>query len=166
MELWDAYNANFERIEGVTLVRGEPVPEDMFHLVCDVLVKHTDGSFLIMQRDPRKDFYAGMWEATAGGSALAGENPIQCATRELREETGIIPTDLIEIERAVNSERRYIHVEFLCVTDWDKDKIALQEGETVDYKWISREELLSMSADELVVTKRIQNYMSKLDKLI
>ena len=38
-----------------------------------------------MQRDPRKP-WGGMWEATAGGSALAGETPLECAARELREE--------------------------------------------------------------------------------
>ena len=88
MELWDAYDADFHRIEGKTLIRGEPVPEGIFHLVCDVLVKHTDGTFLLMQRAPGKHF-GGMWEATAGGSALAGETPLECASRELREETGM-----------------------------------------------------------------------------
>lgn len=48
MELWDAYDENFRRVEGRTLVRGEPVPEGLFHLVCDVLVRHTDGTYLLM----------------------------------------------------------------------------------------------------------------------
>ena len=26
MELWDAYDENFRRMEGVSLVRGEPIP--------------------------------------------------------------------------------------------------------------------------------------------
>ena len=51
MELWDAYDENFRRVEGVSLVRGEPIPAGAYHLVCDVLVRHTDGSYLLMQRD-------------------------------------------------------------------------------------------------------------------
>ena len=85
MELWDAYDMNLNKIKDKTLIRGEAVPDGMYHLVCEVIVKHTDGTYLLMQRDKNKH-YGEYWEATAGGSALQGENPIECATRELREE--------------------------------------------------------------------------------
>jgi len=163
MELWDAYDSSFNKIENVTLVRGETIPKDMFHFVCDILVKHTDGTFLLMKRDPQKHF-GGMWEATAGGSALVGETPLQCATRELREETGILSTDFIEVGREVSNRTHSIYVEFLCITDWNKDKISLQKSETVDYKWVSRKELLSMNKDELV-TERMQKYIDELKQL-
>ena len=84
MEYWDAYDGEFRRMEGVSLVRGEDIPAGVYHLVCDVLVRHTDGSYLLTRRDPRKH-YGGLWEATAGGSALRGETPLDCARRELRE---------------------------------------------------------------------------------
>ena len=80
MERWDAYDRNFRKVEGVTLIRGEPIPEGLCHLVCDVLVRHCDGTYLLMQRDRRKH-YGGMWEATAGGSALQNETPMECAVR-------------------------------------------------------------------------------------
>lgn len=88
MELWDAYDENFNIINGVTLVRGEEISKGMFHLVCEVAVRHTDGTYLLMQRDFKKPL-GGLWELTAGGSALKGETPLQCARRELSEETGI-----------------------------------------------------------------------------
>ena len=160
MELWDAYDAQFNKIEGRTLVRGEPVPEGLCHLVCDVLVKHTDGTYLLMQRDPRK-VYGGMWEATAGGSALAGEAPLECAMRELREETGIVSTDLARVGTVTDPEAHAIYVEFLCVTDWDKGAVTLQEGETVAYQWVGRDELLGMEKDRLV-TERMQQYLEEL----
>lgn len=160
MELWDAYDAQFNKIEGRTLVRGEPVPEGLCHLVCDVLVKHTDGTYLLMQRDPRK-VYGGMWEATAGGSALAGETPLECAMRELREETGIVSTDLARVGTVIDPEAHAIYVEFLCVTDWDKGAVTLQEGETVAYQWVGRDELLGMEKDRLV-TERMQQYLEEL----
>ncbi len=47
MELWDAYDKDFNKIEGITLVRGEPIPDGFFHLVCEVVVKHEDGSYLV-----------------------------------------------------------------------------------------------------------------------
>lgn len=149
MELWDAYDKDFNKIKDRILVRGEAIPDGIFHLVCDVLVKHMDGTFLLMQRDLRKH-YGGMWEATAGGSALQGENPRDCAIRELYEETGIVSSALTEVGKVVSEDTRSIYVEFLCVTDWEKEKIILQEGETSDFRWVSREELLHMKKDELV----------------
>ena len=60
MELWDAYERDFNKIPNVSLVRGEKIPEGVYHLVCDIIVRHTDGSYLLMQRDRRKHF-GGMW---------------------------------------------------------------------------------------------------------
>ena len=162
MELWDAYDANLHQIEGTTLVRGELIPVGLFHLVCDVIVRHTDGSYLLMQRDPRKP-WGGMWEATAGGSALAGETPPECAARELREETGIPAENLTQIGVVVSGKTRAIYVEFLCVTGGDKGAVTLQEGETAGFKWVSREELLAMKKDRLV-TERMQYFLDELKR--
>lgn len=160
MELWDAYDVRFNKIAGKTLVRGEPIPQGLYHLVCDVIVKHTDGAWLLMRRDPRKH-YGGLWEATAGGSALAGEGPLECAMRELREETGIVSADLTQVGTVIAPENCTIYVEFLCVTDWDKGAVTLQEGETVDFQWVSREKLLGMKKDQLV-TERMQQFIEEL----
>lgn len=162
MEIWDAYNARFEKIENKILVRGEKIPDGLFHLVSDILVKHIDGTYLLMQRDLRKK-YGGMWEATAGGSALSGETPSECAKRELREETGIIASELTEVGCLVNHKEHSIYVEFLCITNWNKNNISLQEGETISFKWVSRNELVNMRNDELV-TKRMQNFITELSR--
>ena len=153
-EIWDAYDKDFNKIDGVKLIRGEPISNGMYHLVCDVIVKHTDGTYLLMQRDPRKHF-GGMWELTAGGSALAGETPEECAARELREETGITALELKEIRRIVHDVHHSYYVEFLCITDTDKSAITLQEGETVDYKWVDKATVLSMSEDELASSRAL-----------
>ena len=158
MELWDAYNKSFEKIEGVTLFRGENIPDGVYHLVSDVIVRHIDGTYLLMQRDNRKHF-GGMWEATAGGSALKGEGPLACAIRELQEETGIESEEVTEVGRVISHDT--IYVEFLCVTDWPKDKISLQEGETSAFRWVTKDELISMKKDELV-TDRMQRFIGEL----
>lgn len=160
MELWDAYDKAFHKMEDMTLIRGENIPDGLFHLVCDIIVRHTDGSYLLMQRDPRKNF-GSMWEATAGGSALQGETPLECARRELWEETGIDATDLVSVGQITSHDT--IYMEFICITDCDKGSITLQAGETVAYKWVSREELLAMKKSELV-TRRMQEFLVELQK--
>jgi len=52
------------------LIRGENIPKGLYHLVSEILVRHIDGDYLLMQRDRRKPKYGGYYEATAGGSAL------------------------------------------------------------------------------------------------
>ena len=150
MELWDAYNSNFEKIEGLTLIREEQdkIPQGVYHLVCEILVRHTDGTYLLMKRDPTKPLFPNMWEATAGGSALKGESPVEGAMRELREETGIEAETLEKLDWSLG--KTCIHCRYLCVTNCAKDSIKLQEGETCDYRWVSAEEVLAMPESELV----------------
>ena len=78
MELWDAYDVRGNSLEH-TLIRGEEVPADEYHLVADILVRHTDGSFLLTQRDPQKPAFPGCWELSAGGSVLAVSPFTLCA---------------------------------------------------------------------------------------
>lgn len=160
MEIWDAYDEKLNKIDGVSLIRGEPINEGYYHLVSEIIVRHKDGSYLLMQRDERKHL-GGMWEASAGGSALQGEDPFACAIRELQEETGIVSDELTEIGQVLHYGHKTIYVEYLCNTDVDKDSIILQDGETADYKWISGDELRLMSRDELA-TQRIQNFIEEL----
>ena len=162
MELWDAYDSDFRKVDGVALIRGEPIPEGLRHLVCDVIVRHTDGSYLLMQRDMRKQ-YGGMWEASAGGSALQNDTPAVCAARELLEETGIRADHLEEVGRTTTRDTFY--VEFLCVTDCAKDSVRLQQGETVDYRWVGAPEFFRLLRTEPVLKKQYPRYKPYLDSL-
>ena len=87
-EIWDLYHSDGTPA-GRTMVRGDKVPEGLRHLACEVLVRHTDGDYLLMHRCATKSVYPDRWEGTAGGSALFGEDTLSCIQRELLEETGI-----------------------------------------------------------------------------
>lgn len=154
-ELWDAYDNKFNIINDITLVRGEPIPDGIYHLVCEIIVKHIDGTFLLMQRDYQKH-HGGMWEVTAGGSALKGETPLLSAIRELEEETGLVAKDIKEIKRIVHDVNHSLYVVYLCITDCEKDAIVLQEGETIAYKWIDRKSLMEMSEDEMASERTLK----------
>ena len=140
MELWDAYNAAGYPL-GRDLVRGEAIPAGCHHVVAEVTVRHTDGSFLLMRRDERKPAYPGRWELTAGGSVLKGETWLDGARRELREETGLCIPDLKSLFEHVTSDSIYIG--YLAVYDGPKDAVTLQAGETVDYRWLPPRETLA-----------------------
>ena len=99
MESWDLCDEQ-GRKTGETWERSRvrEIPEGRYHIVCDVLIRHQDGEFLLMRRDPEKDVFPGCLEASAGGAALAGETPEQAARRELKEETGL---EMVRVDRAL-----------------------------------------------------------------
>ncbi|MBQ7344406.1 MAG: NUDIX domain-containing protein [Clostridia bacterium] len=162
MEIWDGYRADGTPL-GIDLVRGEPVPEGVYFLVVEILVRHTDGEYLLMRRDLGKPAFPGYFEATAGGAAQKGEDPLTAALRELREETGIEAEALEPIANMLY--RQMICYQYLCVTDRDKDSITLQEGETIGYKWVSESEFIEfISSGDMIPTQkeRYTEYFKKL----
>ena len=158
MEIWDAYYKD-ETLAGRDLVRGEPIPEGLYHLVCEILVRHTDGDYLIMQRDFSKPNFGGKYETTSGGSALKGEDKLTCAKRELFEETGIAADNFTQIGHTISDKNKTIYFNFLCVTDCDKSSVKVQEGETVSYKWLSESEFISFINSEEVIEPQKQRYL-------
>lgn len=161
MELWDAYDREGNRIAGIVLRRGEPIPDGVYHLVADVILRHSDGTYLLMRRDMSKQHGGGLWEATAGGSALAGEDAYACAMRELYEETGISVTSLTLVGTSVNEARDTLYREYAAETDCAKDAVRLQSGETMDYRWVTVDEMRAMRAEGLL-TLRTRAYVDSL----
>ena len=151
MELWDAYDREGRPL-GVDLVRGEPIPSGMYHRICEVVVRHADGRFLLMRRDPDKDIQPGRWELTAGGSALKGEDALICIRRELFEETGLRCDRFTEVFTLPRDDSGSLFTLFFARTDCDPASVRMQAGETVDYRWIDRAELEDMLDAPDVVT--------------
>ena len=92
-----------------------------------------------MKRSDDKDVYPGFWEASAGGSALSGEEPLEAATRELLEETGLVPDSMELVNVLFKDPSRAMFYSYLARVSCDKDSVTLQEGETVAYKWLDKE---------------------------
>jgi len=160
MEIWDAYYSDGIRA-GLDLIRGNPIPVGLYHIVSEMLVRHVDGDYLLMQRDYEKEGYPGWMEATAGGSALKGENALEASKRELFEETGLTGITFEEISRHLTDHT--IFISYLVVTDCDKNSVKLQSGETISYKWMSEEDFFKfLHSDEAIPPQkeRLMSYFS------
>ncbi len=86
-EIWDLYSENRELL-GRDHIRGEQLPIDGYHLVVHVWIRNSKGEYLISQRSANRPRYPLMWECV-GGSVVKGEDSLQGALREVKEEVGI-----------------------------------------------------------------------------
>ena len=154
MEVWDLYYYD-GRPAGRTLIRGMEIPKGFYHIVVAALVRHIDGDYLVMQRDYNKIGNPGKYEASAGGSAISGEKPIDAIRRELEEETGINRGRFTSME--IRRDKSSIWHIFLCETDYEKDKIVLQAGETIGYKWLSQDDFIKfIDSDEFIYENKVR----------
>ena len=150
-ELWDIYDKD-RNFTGRKHRRGDPLSSGDYHLTVHVWLQHTDGRFLITKRAPNKG-YAGLWECT-GGSALAGDDSLTAALREVKEEAGL--------EVLPGNGRIILDYQgwdwftdvWLFRQHFDLDAVQLQPGETCDYRWATAEEILEMNQREEMVPFR------------
>ena len=166
MELWDLYDEQGRKTgETWERSRAREIPEGRYHMVCDILIRHADGEFLLTLRDPGKDLYPGCLEASAGGSALAGETAEEAARREMLEETGLTPGTLELISVTWKPTSRSAVYAYLARVDCPKDAIRLQQGETAGYRWVGLPEFLRLIQEEPVLKIQYPRYKPYLDTL-
>lgn len=159
MEICGGYFRDGTRAN-IDLVRGDILPDGLYHMVCEVLVQHKDGDYLLMRRDISKSNYGGYYEATAGGSALKGEDKMACVKRELLEETGVVSENFKELGRFIYDDYKCIFYTFLCTTDCDKTSIALQNGETMSYKWVNETDFISFVNSKEIIEIQKNRYLN------
>lgn len=88
MELWDVYNAD-RRPTGRLAVRGQKLAPGDYHLIVHTCIFNDAGRLLIQKRQVTKKGWPGLWDLSAGGSALHGETSAKAAAREVLEELGL-----------------------------------------------------------------------------
>lgn len=142
-EMWDVYDGNRQKT-GRMHRRGTFMQPGDYHLVVDIWIRNSEGKFLITKRSPNKGF-PNAWEMT-GGSALAGDDSLAAALREVKEETGIIlPPENGRIVWQYTRTDSHKDV-WLFDYDFDLDRVILQEGETCDKAVASFEEIKELRA--------------------
>lgn len=140
-ELWDVYDEN-RQPKGHTHRRGDRMPKGDYHIVVHVWLQNSKGEYLITKRTPNKGF-PNMWECS-GGSALSGDDSINAAIREVKEETGLIVTP--ENSKCVMSLRRedcFVDI-WLFKQDFDINDVVYLPKETCGAKYATMDEILAM----------------------
>lgn len=144
-ELWDLYNAKKQKV-GRTMVRGEEIPAGLYHLAVHIWPVNRKGEFLVQRRAATVQWKPNLWAVT-GGSAVAGENGLTAALRELQEELGIA-ADASQMREIACLRRSN---SFCCVytinLDLAPDAFILQKEEVSDVRWCSPLRISRMVAE-------------------
>jgi 8-oxo-dGTP diphosphatase len=145
MEIWDVLDREGART-GRTVARGQPLLPGEFHLVVDIWVRNRNGKYLISKRAPGKS-YPGMWETT-GGCAIAGEDSLTAALREVKEEVGLAltPTAGRIIHRTHGKRSLFPSVLEIWLFDEDIPDVEprCQAEEVSEAKWADKNEIAAM----------------------
>lgn len=146
-ELWDVYDVNRQRT-GKIIDRPSAWGQEAYHLIIHVAIFDSQSRMLIQRRSPKKKAWADLWDVSAGGSALAGEDSWQAAERETREELGIqLHLRDVRPHFSINYTRGFDDFYTAELPDPDLSSLVLQETEVAEVKWASREEVRQMLRD-------------------
>lgn len=145
-EIWDLYDENRELL-GKDHVRGEQLPIDGYHLVVHVWIRNSKGEYLISQRSANRPTFPLVWECV-DGSVIKGEDSLQGALREVKEEVGVdllpekghvILSDIKKIEfgKVVN---KIVDV-WLFEYDGEVDLSNATTDEVAQVAWMNRSQI-------------------------
>lgn len=148
MELWDIYDIDRVRT-GRVAQRGKPASEGglgegEYHLVVHICVFNGRGELLLQQRQKDKEGYPNLWDVSAAGSALAGENSAAAASRELREELGLVHDFTKERPFWTTHFERGFDDWYFIRIEADISDLRLQPEEVQDARWADLAELERM----------------------
>lgn len=146
-ELWDVYNSQGQKINGRVSIRGmHDLGRNEYHLVVYVWIITGDKKIILSKRQKGRNF-GGVWECT-GGCVLMGENSLEAALREVREELGLLlkPENGEHFKRYL---RAYpIGAKAICDVwvfrqDFDEGDLKLQTEEVSEVRFVKTEELMT-----------------------
>ena len=164
MEIIDLYNGKREKINK-TFIREEGEPEEgEYKLSVHVWILNSRGEILIQKRNENLKRNPGKWAFT-GGVVDSGENSVEWAIRESKEELGDdIDKDKIELLLSFKREHGFVDV-WLVKDNIEINNLVLQKSEVSEAKWVSIKELKKLIDSEQFV-KSIGIYYELFIKLL
>ena len=167
-EIWDLYDENRELL-GRDHVRGEQLPIDGYHIVVHVWIRNSKGEYLISQRSANRTAFPLVWECV-DGSVLNGEDSLQGALREVKEEVGVdllpekgqvILSDIKKIEfgKVVN---KIVDV-WLFEYDGEVDLANATTDEVAQVTWMNRGQIKELFEHNMFV-ETLEYFFTEVDK--
>ena len=131
---------------GKSIMKSEAHRNGIFHPSIHVWLYTHEGEILIQQRAKNKDTHPGLWDVSVAGHIGAGEDIVNSAIREVKEEIGldITSSELHKIGIFKYSYQHHkdlldceFHHTFLCELKAPLAKLEMQETEVDELSLIS-----------------------------
>ena len=135
----DLYDINSNKTD-LTYYKGDPIPEGYYPMVVMVVIKNSNGEFLMQKRVDNK---GGDWGVT-GGHPKSGETPIEGIVSEVKEELGLDFSNENFIEYDSGCDGKDCYKMYFVNKDINLEDITIQEEELSEVKWFSMEDLENM----------------------
>lgn len=167
-EIWDLYNTDRE-IPGKDHIRGEQLPTDGYHLAVHVWIRNSKGEYLISQRSANRPTYPLKWECVAG-SVTKGEDSLQGAIREAKEEVGVVLSPengqvlFTKIRKIIDGKIfNDIMDVWLFQYDGEVDVGDAATGEVAQVAWMNREQIKELFEGNMFVDT-LEYFFMEVDK--
>ena len=134
-EIWDLYNAK-KQPTGRTMRRGDEIPSGLYHLAVHIWPVNSKGELLVQRRSSTVQWKPNLWAVT-GGSAVAGEDSLTAAIRELEEELGYHAEAVQMREIACLRRTNSFCSVYTIRIDQPAQSFSLQKEEVSEIRWCS-----------------------------
>lgn len=155
MEFFDVVNKDRKPLNKI-LPRGCVLKENEFNVGVEVWILNNENNLLITQRSALKS-HPLQWECP-GGCCLAGEDSIQTAIREIKEEIGLNISNL-DLTFLDTHLYKYQFVDiYTAKLNFSISDLTLQESEINDAKIVSFKQFIEMANSQAVVQSVLDRF--------
>jgi isopentenyldiphosphate isomerase len=157
-ELWNVY----DRDRNLTVKvhrRGQPLSDSEYHLVVHICIFNSKNEVLIQKRQPWKRGWPDMWDLSASGSAIVGDDSRKAAEREVKEELGLIIDLSMERPILTINFKNGFDDYWVVKKDVDIESLILQYEEVAEARWVSKNELEDLIKKGEAVPYKILDYL-------
>ena len=155
-DLYDKYSNKTDK----TYRKGEPIPKGYYPMVVMVVIRNSNGEFLMQKRVASK---GGDWGVT-GGHPKSGETPTEGIITEVKEELGLDFSRENFIEYDAGCDGKDCYKMYFVTKDIDLNDIKIQEEELSEVRWFTMDELRNMvnsgelNEDQIACFNKVCNY--------
>ena len=161
-ELRDLYDKDGNKTN-LTYYKGDSIPKGYYPMVVMVVIRNSEGKFLMQKRAPSK---GGDWGVT-GGHPKSGETPIEGIINEVKEELGLdfLKKEFILYDSGCDGKDCYKM--YFVNKDIDIKDIKIQKEELSEVRWFTMAELKYMvkthelNNDQIACFNKVCDYLSK-----
>ena len=152
MEYWDIYDTDKKKT-GRRMQRNDwhMQPGDYHLTVLGVLMRKSDGRYLITQRAMTKSWAPGWWEVSGGG-VMAGEESSEAVRREILEETGIDVKDWeggyefsYRRDNPKEGDNYFVDI-YRFIGEFQESDVVLQTSEAQSFRLATADEIEALAA--------------------